>query len=107
MERTEKGTFAKGHKGFKPKGATNKAAGALRTRINKFLSDNWEQIEQDFQQLEPKERLIFYERIMRYGLPQLQSIQYTAMIEKDIESLSDADLDTLLNRIIELKEHGV
>lgn len=106
MERTAKGTFVKGHKGFKPKGATHRASGALRTRINKFLSDNWEQIENDFLQLEPKERLIFYERIMRYGLPQLQSIQYSAMIEQQIEGLSDEDLNLLFDRITELKEHG-
>jgi hypothetical protein len=97
--RNEKGQLLAGHKGLKPKGAQHRTSAALRTRINTFLSDNWERIVEDFEQLEPKERLIFYERLMQYGLPKLQSIEYSAMMERQIENLSDEDLTHLLDAI--------
>ena len=101
MERNANGTLAKGHSGLKPKGSKHKTNEALRLRINNFLSDNWERIESDFEQLEPKERLIFFERIMQYGLPKLQSVEYSALLEKQIENLSDEDLSRLLNAVTE------
>ncbi len=104
MERTAKGTFVKGHKGLKPKGAKHKTNEALRARINTFLSDNWERIVQDFEALEPKERLIFFERIMQYGLPKLQSVEYSAILEQQIENLSDEDLTRLLEAVTEKLE---
>jgi hypothetical protein len=104
--RNEKGQLLAGHKGLKPKGARHKASAALRTRINNFLSDNWERIVEDFEQLEPKERLVFYERLMQYGLPKLQSIEYSAMLERQVENLSDEDLTQLLESITDKIENN-
>lgn len=67
--------MAKGKKtGGRVKGTPNEVTKELRERVSTFLSDNWSLIESDFKQLEPKDRLIFYERVMSYGLPKLQSV---------------------------------
>ena len=67
--------MAKGKKtGGRTKGTPNEITKELRERVSTFLSNNWSLMESDFQQLEPKDRLMFYEKIMSYGLPKLQSV---------------------------------
>ena len=68
-----------------------------RNRINDFLEDNWETLQFEFDKLEPKERLMFYERFLQYGLPRLQSTQLTS----DLDKISDEQLDYIIN---DLKE---
>jgi len=58
----------------RPNGAKSKVTAGLRKRINDFLNDNWDNLEYDFAQLEPKERVNFYEKLLQYGLPRMQSI---------------------------------
>lgn len=72
--------MAKGKKtGGRQKGTPNEVTKELRERVSNFLSDNWSLIESDFKELEPKDRLIFYERLMSYGLPKLQSIGFPTL----------------------------
>ena len=55
--------------GGRPAGTPNKVTTTLRQQINNFLNENWEQVRNDFKELEPKERLQFYERLLSYSLP--------------------------------------
>lgn len=59
----------------RPTGTPNKVTKELRERISDFLSGNWEQIKKDFKTLEPKERVMIYEKLLQFTLPRLQSIQ--------------------------------
>jgi hypothetical protein len=81
----------------RPAGTPNKLTGQLRVRINDFLSTNWEKMQNDFDALEPKDRLSFYEKLLQYGLPKLQATQLTS----DLERLTDEELDYIIN---DLKE---
>ncbi len=78
--------MAKGKKtGGRSKGTPNEVTKDMRERISNFLSDNWSLIESDFKKLEPKERLMFYEKLMSYGLPKLQSIGIASVVgEKEL-----------------------
>lgn len=49
-------------------GTPNATTKELRERINTFLDDNWHLIQSDFEALQPRERLNFYERLMSYRL---------------------------------------
>lgn len=67
--------MARGRKtGGRQKGTPNEVTKDLRERVSNFLTDNWSLIESDFKKLEPKERLVFYEKLLSYGLPKLQSV---------------------------------
>jgi predicted component of type VI protein secretion system len=81
----------------RPKGTPNKATGSIRQKINAFLSDNWEQMEKDFLALDPKDRLMFYEKLMQYGVPKLQSTtlstNYDLMTEEELNFI----IEKLLN----------
>jgi hypothetical protein len=67
-----KGKFKPGNAG-KPKGAINKKTKDLREKVNEFLYDQWENTIETYNQLEAKDKLIFFERLLQYGLPKLQA----------------------------------
>ncbi len=65
----------KGEKtGGRQQGTPNKATKDLRQWITAFIECNTEQIEADWQQLDPKERIVMFEKLLKYTLPQLQNV---------------------------------
>lgn len=71
-ERNSDGTFATGNPG-KPKGAKNKTTKELRELIRRIIDDNIEQLEEDLQKLEPRDRVRFNIDLLQFALPKLQS----------------------------------
>jgi hypothetical protein len=57
----------------RPEGSINKTTKELREMITAFVSDNWEMVQNDFQALEPKDRLMFFDRMLQYSLPKLSA----------------------------------
>jgi hypothetical protein len=84
--------MAKGIKtGGRDLGTPNKITKQLRERISDFLNENWTQIENDFQKLEPKERVILFERLLQYTIPRLQSTELSMdEVKPDSELLKRA-----------------
>lgn len=79
----------------RPKGSQNKVSGKLREVIAQFLDENFDKLKADFEDMDPKERASFYEKLLPYALPRLQSVTTTTKYEE----LSDAQLDELVNRL--------
>ena len=82
--------------GGRKKGTPNKLTAELRQKINDFLNDNWNCLQKDFERLEPKDKLNFYEKLLQNGLPRLQSTQYNIKPDweehkKTIKSLFPSD----------------
>jgi len=85
--------FAKGKSGNptgRPKGIPTKSTDELRKFVHSFLDDNRETLQSDFDKLEPKDRLAFYERLLKQVLP--------APLH-DLERLTDTQLDEVINRL--------
>ncbi len=80
----------------RPKGIPNKVTANLRGRINDFLNENWQNLQKDFDKMDPKDRLMFYEKLLQYGLPRLQSTE----LKTDFESFTDAQLDAIINKLM-------
>ena len=57
----------------RPPGSQNKTTKELRELISAFVSDNWMQVQNDFEQLEPKEKLLFMDRMLKHVLPTLSA----------------------------------
>lgn len=90
--------FEKGKTGNpdgRPKGSLNKNTSKLREAISCFLTDNFDSIVNDFQELSPKDRVKFYCDLLNYNLPKVQSIQ----METDFDRLSDSQLDTIMKEL--------
>ncbi len=59
----------------RPKGIPNKNTAELREKISRLIDENWSTIQKDIDQLEPRDRLSFLEKLLSYSLPKLQSIE--------------------------------
>jgi hypothetical protein len=59
----------------RPAGSPNKVTKLLRDRVSDFLNKKWPQVEKDFDQLDPKDKIILYERLMQYIIPRMQATE--------------------------------
>lgn len=82
-------------------GVSNKLTGDLRAKVNQIIENNIGTIQKDIESLEPKDRLLILEKLLKYTLPTLQA----QSIEIDLNSLSDAQLDQIINSI-NINENG-
>jgi hypothetical protein len=90
--------FQKGTSGNikgKPKGSVNKATTELRQWITAFINENKDQLQDDWKQLDPKDRIILFERLLKYSLPTLQATS----LDFDFERLSEDQLDAIIDSL--------
>ncbi len=85
----------------RPKGSRDKITAPLRSMIGLFLQKNWKEVEKAFKKLEPREKVQAYERLLKYYLPQLQSISHINELEAQIKNLDGSQLEELMNKILD------
>jgi hypothetical protein len=93
-------TWQKGESGNlkgRPKGVSNKITADLRAFIESFIRNNVATLQEDFDKLSTKERLIFLEKLIRYVVPILSSTN----VVSDIDKLSDTQVDQMFNRLLD------
>lgn len=76
--------FEKGNSGNptgRPQGAKNRVNDEIRTRINNFLDENFEAVQNDIMQLEPRDRVRFYIELLQYGVPKLKQTELKTEFE--------------------------
>ncbi len=71
----------------RPAGVPNKTTQQLRQQLRQFVDMNIDRLQKDFDTLEPKERLMFFEKIVKYCLPPPVP---------EIEMLTDEQINGLL-----------
>jgi len=69
----------------RPKGSKNKLTYDLREKINDFLNDNIDKVVNDFNQLEPKDKIKFYIDFLQFVIPKYQSMKLDADIKNTNE----------------------
>lgn len=79
----------------RPKGVPNKVNQDLKTRIAQIVESGIETIETDLVSLAPKDRVNAYLKLLEYLLPKQRESKI------DIGSLSDDEVETLLNKALE------
>lgn len=84
-----------GNPGGRPRGSANRINQQLRETITDFLEENFQKVINDFEELNPKERVKLYCDLLQYGLPKLQAVQ----IESEIERLPEDQLDYIIKKI--------
>jgi hypothetical protein len=67
----------------RPKGVPNKITKELKALITEFLNEQWDSIKEDFRALEPKERLIYYEKLLAYCIPKNSPIEVDEALIKE------------------------
>jgi hypothetical protein len=76
----------------RPKGIPNKSTNDLRQWVGDFIEGEREQIVSDWKALEPKDRIVMFEKLMRFVLPTLQA----TTLQTDFDRMTDADLDYII-----------
>lgn len=80
----------------RPRGSRNKATADLRGKITELLDDNYHQVIEDLADLDPKERVTAWIKLLEYALPKLQRTESTI----DLSKLTDQEVDELLARAV-------
>ena len=81
--------------GGRVKGTPNKVTYSLKEWITSLIDKQRTQIEQDLQELEPKERLQMIEKLMQYVIPK----QAAQQVKLDFDNMTDEQLEQLVNEI--------
>ena len=58
-----------GNPNGRPKGTPNKVSSETKEKIQMFIEANIEKIQQDFDSVDAKDRLIIFERLLKYVIP--------------------------------------
>jgi len=92
----EGNTFGKG----RPPGSPNKATAALRKTVSDFLEHNLADVQAVYDKAGEREKLSFLVQLLRFALPQLQSIE----MQSDFQRMTDSELRMIIE---ELKEQQI
>jgi len=79
----------------RPKGAKNKVTAPLREMITDFLNDNFDEVQSEFMNLDPKDKLKVYTDLLQYAVPKLRSVE----VKDEFDKLTDEQLDQIINEL--------
>ena len=76
----------------RPAGVPNQATKQIRELISNFLNKNLPDLQAEYEKLDAKEKLMFFERLLRHVLPPVPP-------ENLLEGMSDEDLEKLVKHL--------
>lgn len=92
--RNNKGQFAKGTSG-RPKGTKTKATAAIKEAVKAFVESNINNLQKEFDTLEPRDKIYFIEKLLKYYLPipkeEAPEDEVGTVVNINIEGLKDKD----------------
>lgn len=94
--RNENGRFAKGNNlGGRTKGSRNKTTQKIRDTFLKFIEDNLERMQEDFDQLDAKDRFKFLFEMSRFILPSLKAIEFGNVLDE----LTEEEFNQIITKL--------
>lgn len=81
--------------GGREPGTPNKLTGDMREKLQSLLNDNIDRVQDDLDNLQPKDRLQVIEKLLSYVLPKLQA----QSIDIDFTNMTDSQIDEIINQI--------
>jgi hypothetical protein len=86
--RNDKGQFAEGNEG-RPKGSVNKSSNEIRETFQLLLENNLEKLQEDLNELAPKDRIKLLLDLSNYILPKLRTTEYKGEAQNITIDFSD------------------
>lgn len=81
-------------------GTPNKSTSDLRITVQYFLEKNMTSLQENFDMLEPRDKLLFVEKMLKYTLPTLQAVDNTL----NVDNLSDESITAIFNKLLNPKK---
>jgi len=78
--------------GRKP-GSVNKTTSEMKEWVNGLVSKNQKQIVKDLKLLEPKDRVMLFERLLQYVIPKANNVNVS------FDQLTDRELETIVDSL--------
>ena len=79
--------------GGRAKGVENKNKLSLKSKIQNIVENQFETLEDDLENIDPKDKLNIVLKLIEYVLPKQRETKI------DFNSLSDEEIDSLINRL--------
>ena len=79
----------------RPKGKPNRTTTEIKALVVQFIGKNITTLQKDFDQLEPKDRLAFIEKILKYAVPTMTQNQV------DFSKMTEEQIDEIVNKLTE------
>lgn len=70
----------------RPKGTPNKVTSELKEKVLMFIDNNFDQLQIDFNTVDPKDRLIIIEKLLKYAIP--TKVEQEVIKEDDTPSIN-------------------
>lgn len=94
----------RGRMGGRSKGTLNRTTAAIKDWIMSLIDNNREQVEADLAQLEPKDRLMFFEKLLQYVAPKQQAVSADVNVKEDnVPNLTEEEIKAELERLRKLR----
>ena len=81
----------------RPKGSPNKTTSQIRRAFSTLVSDNIEQLQQDIDALEPKERINYIIKMAEFIIPKLQSVSIDDLASEGEQTINEITINILHN----------
>jgi len=83
--------------GGRKKGIPNRATVEMRSLLKGFLLQQWPEVKKAFEDLEGKEKIVAFSRLLPFVAPQYQAMSLS------LHNMSEEDLQTLVDHVRETK----
>ncbi len=92
----------------RPKGVPNKVTTDLRSGIDSFLKNKWGEVYEIWDRLDDKDKIMFFDKMMKYAIPTLQSTTLDAKVESSnrLQQLSAEQLNAVIDQILDTEDNN-
>lgn len=85
--------------GGRKRGSTNKVTKDLRETISVFLQNNASKMQEEYEKLDPKDKLAFFEKLIKYSIPVMSSVDQTTTSKSFEDYLKETSFNQSLEKL--------
>ena len=101
-------SFKKGNPyGGRPKGSKNLTSSKVREGVQKLLDDNMDEIQNDLDHLEPRDRIKFLLDLMNFTIPKMKSVESTVTNVNELSAEKIESLERMQELVDEIEAERI
>ena len=85
----------------RPLGSVNKTTQTLRNRLQLFVDRNFDDLQKEYDNLEPLQKMQMVVALLPYLTPKLSAVSAEVELKSKLEAMSEDKLQLLIDQILE------